>query len=59
MQQAIYNTIRTPNNTAALNATLPSGLVRWAAARWDMVGVLALMAASTAYGVAALAHLGF
>ena len=59
MQQAIYNTIRTSNNTATLNATLPSGLAHWAAARWDMVGVLALMAASAAYGVATLAHLGF
>jgi len=74
MQQATYNTIRTPNNTAALDtantaratrltlettvAARPSRLARWVACRWDIVGVLTLMAASAAYAVAALAHLG-
>lgn len=66
MQQAITNSIRiqNTNNKAttgrAANANAPkaAGLVRWAAARWEMVGVLALMGSSAAYGVFALAHVG-
>lgn len=61
MQQAIYNSTRTQNtnNTkATAPAARPVGLVRWAATRWEMVGVLALMGSSAAYGAFALAHAG-
>ena len=63
MQQAIYNSSinssRNTNSTAMKPvAARPSGLRRWAAARWEMVGVLALMGSSAAYGVFALAHVG-
>lgn len=70
MQQALYNTIRTRNSTQNTHLTLTtapapvptarrSGLARWAAGRWEIIGVLALMASSAVYGVSALAHLGF
>ena len=64
MQQAIYNSIRiqNTNNTVATgraaNAPKSMGLVRWAAARWEMVGVLTLMGSCATYGVFALAHVG-
>lgn len=35
-----------------------AGLVRWIARRWDLVGVLALLGSSAAYGAYALTHLG-
>ena len=35
-----------------------AGFVRWLAHRWDLVGVVALIGSSAAYGVYALAHLG-
>ena len=35
-----------------------AGLVRWVAHRWEMVGVLALLGSSAAYGAYALTHLG-
>ena len=67
MHQAIYNT--THNSIKATQKTIltmtttapaarPMGLARRMAGRWDMVGVLALMGSSAAYGVFALAHLG-
>ena len=65
MQQAIYNSINRDgisiqasktNKTAT--ATRRASLIRRIAHRWDMVGVLALMGSSAAYGVFALAHLG-
>ena len=74
MQQAIYNTTHnsikaTHNSIKATQKTIltmtttapaarPMGLARRMAGRWDMVGVLALMGSSAAYGVFALAHLG-
>ena len=68
MQQAIYNSINSngisiqteTGRTAANTMTSPtaSGLLRWVACRWDLVGVLALMGSSAAYGVFALAHVG-
>ena len=66
MQQAIYNSINgigisiQTNAAAKTGAGAPkaTGLLRWAASRWDLVGVLTLMGSSAAYGVFALAHLG-
>jgi hypothetical protein len=70
MQQAIYTNL---NNTTAINANTAlqtghtasrksaqpgAGLVRWIARKWDLVGVLALLGSSAAYGVFALAHTG-
>ena len=61
MQQAIYNTIHGIGIQAArTNKTVAagcrrSGLGRWVAQSWELVGVLALMAASAAYGLFALA----
>ena len=61
MQQAIYNSI-TGNtiNIQAANTGAPkaSGLLRWVARKWDLIGVVALMGSSAAYGVFALAHVG-
>lgn len=59
MQQAIYNniSISTLGRTASAVARR-TGMVRWIARRLDLVGVLALMGSSAAYGVFALAHLG-
>ncbi len=65
MQQAIYNnidsTIRIQNTNPAanrgMNAPQAAGVLRWAARRWDLAGVLALMGSSAAYGVFTLAHL--
>ncbi len=64
MQQALYNntvSISNPAQTAdvtpAGTATRGAGMVRWIVRRWDLVGVLALMGSSAAYGVFALAHL--
>ena len=58
MQQALYNTItaNTARKTAAPMAARPS-LARHLAQRWDLYGVLALMASSAAYALAAFAHL--
>ena len=58
MQQAIYNTIsvKTNSKTAAPQTARPS-LARHFARRWDLYGVLALMASSASYALAALAHL--
>ena len=36
-----------------------AGVGRWLAHRWDLVGVLALLGSSAAYGVYTLTHLGF
>ena len=67
MQQAIYNSINGINGGSGSIAQAEgesqaadgTGLVRWMARRWDLVGVLALMGSSAAYGAFALAHLGF
>ncbi len=56
----IYNHINNHSNagrTAARRAKNGAGLVRWIAHRWDLVGALALLGSSAAYGVFALAHL--
>ena len=65
MQQVIYSNISVPQSSAAPKttpATTPNtrlaGLLRWVARKWDLVGVLALMGSSAAYGVYALAHPG-
>ena len=64
MQQAIYNNIsngiaiQTTKTGKTATAARPAGLLRWVARKWDLVGVLALMGSSAAYGVYALAHLG-
>jgi len=66
MQQAITNSIRIQTTNKATktgragnaNAPKAAGLVRWAAARWELVGVLTLMGSSAAYGAFALAHVG-
>ncbi len=67
MQQSIYNSIihdsitiqatKTDTGTTA-PAFWGASLLQRLARRWDMVGVLALMGSSAAYGVFALAHLG-
>ncbi len=61
MQQAIYNNI---SNTIAIQTTKTvtpakrqDGLGRHIAQKWDLVGLLALMGSSAAYGAFALAHL--
>ena len=58
MQQALYNpiAIQTASRHAAPKASRPS-LVCHFVRRWDLYGVLALMASSAAYALAALAHL--
>ena len=62
MQQALYNTIRTHTSTATANTPSPvsrtGNTLRGMARKWDMLGVLALMGSSAAYGIFALAHLG-
>ena len=64
MQQAIYNSIDSTINSirnsgrTANTAKDKSGLVRWIARKWDIVAVVALMGASAAYEVFALAHTG-
>jgi len=45
--------------TAPANTPWMSRALRTLARRWDMAGVLGLMAASAAYGVCALAAPGF
>lgn len=54
MQQAFYNTIAA--KTTPPPAARP-GLARHFAQRWDLYGVLVLMASSAAYGLLALSHL--
>jgi len=59
MPQAIYNTIHGIGTQAATKTATGSrrtGLGRRVAQSWDLAGVLALMAASAAYGVLALAE---
>ena len=62
MQQAIYNSISDSDRTASAATTMTAfqaaGLLRWVSRKWDLVGVLALMGSSAAYGVFALAHQG-
>lgn len=68
MQQAIYNTIsnvsiqntgRTATTAKTGETASPAaGVLRWVSRKWDLVGVVALMGSSAAYGVFALAHLG-
>ena len=66
MQQAIYNStinsngiaIQTTKTDKTVTAARRASLLQRIARRWDMVGVLALMGSSAAYGVFALAHLG-
>ena len=56
MQQAIYNTIHGISiQTKTTAGSRRAGLGRRVAQSWDLVGVLALMASSAAYGVLALA----
>lgn len=65
-QTTLYNSIHsipqsstTPKTTTATApAARPLGLLRRVARQWELVGVLALMGSSAAYGVFALAHLG-
>ena len=60
---AVYNPSFNAAAAAVTNNTpwMPraSRLLRTLARRWDMVGVLGLMASSAAYGVFALAATGF
>ena len=60
MQQAIYNSngiaIQTTKTNKTATVTRRTSLARRIARRWDMVGVVALMASSAAYGVYAIAH---
>lgn len=60
MQQALYNNIaiQTAKTITPAPAKRQAGLGRRIAQTWDLVGVLALMGASAAYGVFALADLG-
>jgi len=68
MQQAIYSSIsnvsishssRTANVAkTSVTASLTAGVLRWVSRKWDLVGVVALMGSSAAYGVFALAHVG-
>ena len=68
MQQAMYNNIinvriSNPGRTAnvaktSVTASLTAGVLRWVGRKWDLVGVVALMGSSAAYGVFALAHVG-
>ena len=60
---AVYNpsfnaaTVTAPGNTPWMPRAVRS--LRTLACRWDMIGVLGLMASSAAYGVYALAGTGF
>ena len=47
----------TDAQTCAPPAARKSGLRRHLARRWDLYGILTLMASCAAYGVSALAHL--
>ena len=64
MQQAIYNRsnlirLSQTNPAASSRTTSPAaGVLRWVARKWDLVGVVALMGSSAAYGAFALAHVG-
>lgn len=48
---------QTDAQTGAPPAARKSGLRRHLARRWDLYGILTLMASCAAYGVSALAHL--
>lgn len=59
MQQALYNSIAiqvTKTNTAATTKSRRASFARRIAQKWDLVGVLALMASGAAYGMYAIAH---
>jgi len=63
MRQALYGNnpltlIQLDRATGPATAKPGAGLVRWIAHRWDLVGMLALLGSSGAYGVYALTHLG-
>ncbi len=61
MQQAIYNINPSSANSTTGTATGPAidgmGIIRWVGRKWDLVGIVTLMASSTAYGLFALANL--
>ena len=62
MQQIIYRNAtvtdrRNPDRHSDSHSTRRPGLTQWIGQKWDLVGVLALMASSAAYGVFALSHL--
>ena len=59
MQQIIYRTatVQTAAIQTAPATTRRTGLTQWISRKWDLVGVLALMASSAAYGAFALSHL--
>lgn len=57
---AVYNpSFRSVAATPAANTPWMPRAARTLARRWDLVGVLSLMASSAAYGIYALAHTGF
>ena len=62
MQRAIHNNhltlIHSGQTAETETAKRGTGLVRRIAHWWDLVGVLALMGSSAAYGMYALMHLG-
>ena len=64
MQQAIYNStinsngiaIQTTKTNTAKTTARRASLIQRIAHRWDMIGVVALMTSSAAYGIFAIAH---
>ena len=68
MRDALYKNNLYENNFLTLvhldRVTIPAkpkpgaALVRWIVRQWDLVGVLALLGSSAAYGAYALTHLG-
>ena len=60
MHQTIYTPFVAANTdktirTSADTATLRAEMIRWFARKWDLLAILALMAASLAYGLFAVA----
>lgn len=63
MRHALYGNnfltlVHLDRTTAPAKPKPSTGLVRWIAHRWDLVGMLALIGSSAAYAMYALAHLG-
>ena len=57
MQQAIYQNLTAQNTAKTVAPARHAGLTQQIARKWDLIGVLALMTSSTAYGLFALTHL--
>ena len=55
MPQTLYLSFESTNPSKTGSKTVWAGLIRWVERKWDLILILALMAASLAYGVFAVA----